>query len=217
MHRSWAVYFLFISSHIHKLFSTFKTLVGHNRSIHQLFSPLLCESGALIPLANRDMRAAASRVIFNGPCVLCQETFLPNRVRAKTLYGLSGIILLVTKEKASCTDPPVKSYRPSNSACRALAKRRELAMPTSFKGPSPSYFYCSHVPDKKQNRCRLLREYRQSSNAWSRSSNLCQSRQSHSHTSPSTEWRSEAAQHCLKVPENVLVCHSYRAHNLISM
>ena len=35
VHRSWAVYFLFILSYIHKLFSTFITLVGHNRSIHQ--------------------------------------------------------------------------------------------------------------------------------------------------------------------------------------
>ena len=35
VHRSWAVYFLFISSYIHKLFSTFITFVGHNRSIHQ--------------------------------------------------------------------------------------------------------------------------------------------------------------------------------------
>ena len=35
VNRSWAVYFLFILSHIHKLFSTFITLVGHNRFIHQ--------------------------------------------------------------------------------------------------------------------------------------------------------------------------------------
>ena len=119
VHRSWAVYFLFILSHIHKLFSTFKTLVGHNRSIHQfeqLFLPLLCESGVLITLANRDMRAAASRVIFNGPCVLCQETFLPNRVTAKTLYGPSGIILLVTKEKS-------KLYRPSGEKLQTLKFR----------------------------------------------------------------------------------------------
>ena len=219
VHGQRAVYFLFILSHIHKPLSSFVTLLRHNHSIHQfqqLFLPLdlLCEFAVPIPLAYRDIGAMASRAIFNSLRVLCQERFLPSWVTAKTFHGQSRIVLLGTKKKASCSDPPEDSPGAPNSACAALAMectQRKLAIQTSCGRPSQDCISTAVMSETRRRRSVSSLGHTESSKQFNKSCHLCYS--SHSHVSSPSEWKSVAAKQyvqSLQVPQNVLVCRPCR-------